>query len=82
MRRAWITRGKGWANGLADAGSRDKMLEMHALAHAFGICLCEAPISPKALAFMRDVLANSTERPEDEGTHETSLGTHQSEYGR
>ena len=75
-RRAWITHCKGWANGLADAGSRDKMLEMHALADAFGIRLREVPIPPEALAFMRDVLANSTERPVDEGTHDTSLGTH------
>ena len=38
-RRAWLTHCKGWANGLADAGSRDKMHEMHALADAFGIRL-------------------------------------------
>ena len=25
---------------------------------------------------MRDVLANSTERPENEGVHDTSMGTH------
>ena len=75
-RRAWLTHCKGWANGLADAGSRDKMHEMHALADAFGIRLREVPIPPEALAFMRDVLANSTERTENEGVHDTSMGTH------
>ena len=57
-RRSWITHCKGWANGLADAGSRDKMREMHALADAFGIRLREVPVPQEALAFMRDVLAN------------------------
>ena len=52
------------------------MHEMHALAEAFGIRLREVPIPPEALAFMRDVLANSTERPENEGVHDTSMGTH------
>ena len=75
-RRSWITHCKGWANGLADAGSRDKMDEMRALADAFGIRLREVPVPPEALAFMRDVLANSTETAEDEGSHATSLGTH------
>ena len=75
-RRAWITHCKGWANGLADAGSRNKMDEMHALASAFGIRLREVPIPPEAHAFMRDVLANSSEVDENEEAHDTSLGTH------
>ena len=75
-RRSWITHCKGWANGLADAGSRDKMREMHALADAFGIRLREVPVPQEALAFMRDVLANSTERAENDEAHDTSMGTH------
>ena len=37
LQRAWITHCKGWANGLSDAGSRDKMNVMRALAEAFGM---------------------------------------------
>jgi hypothetical protein len=52
------------------------MREMHALADAFGIRLREVPVPSYALDFMRDVLANSTERAENEGAHDTSMGTH------
>ena len=38
--------------------------------------LREVPVPPEALAFMRDVLANSTETAEGEGAHATSIGTH------
>ena len=75
-RRAWITHCKGWANGLSDAGSRDKMVEMRALAEAFGIRLREVPIPPEAHEFMRDVL-NNTADVEPQGTeHATTVGKH------
>ena len=38
-----VTHCKGWANGLSDAGSRDKMSEMRALAEAYGMRLREVP---------------------------------------
>ena len=76
MQRAWITHCKGWANGLSDAGSRDKMNVMRALAEAFGMRLREIPIPPEAYALMADVLANTTSTAHDGGDHDTSMGKH------
>ena len=74
--RTWVTHCKGWANGLSDAASRDKMDEMYALADAYGMRLREVPIPPEAYAFMADVLANTTSTQEGGGQHDTSPGTH------
>ncbi|KOO32751.1 hypothetical protein Ctob_016308 [Chrysochromulina tobinii] len=75
-RRAWLLHCKGWANALSDAGSRDKMTEMYALAAAMGIRLREVPIPAEALAFMQDVLDNTSEADHGLAAHDTSLGTH------
>ena len=73
--RAWVTHCKGWANGLSDAGSRDKMPEMRALADAFGIRLREVPIPREAHEYMRDVLANTSDVEPAEAQHSTAMGT-------
>jgi hypothetical protein len=75
-RRAWITHCKGWANGLSDAGSRDKMVEMRALAEAFGIRLREVPVPPEAHEFMCDVLSNTADVEPQGAGHATTMGRH------
>ena len=74
--RMWITHCKGWANGLPDSGSRDKMDVMRDLAKAYGIRLREIPIPQEALDFMSDVLANTTSTRASEAAHATTMGTH------
>ena len=74
--RAWLTHCKGWANGLTDTGSRDKINVMYDVAAAFGMRLREVPIPPEAHAFMRDVLANTTDVEPRGVLHSTSLGLH------
>ena len=59
--RAWVTHVKGWANGPTDAGSRNKMKEMQAMADALGIRLREVPIPQRAWDFMADVLDHTTD---------------------
>ena len=75
-RRAWLLHCQGWANARSDAGSRDKMTVMYALAAAMGIRLREVPIPAEALAFMQDVLDNTSEADHGLAAHDTSLGTH------
>ena len=75
-RRAWLLHCKGWANALPDAGSRDKMGVMYAMAAAMGIRLREVPIPPEAYAFMHDVLDNTSEASQGDGVHATTMGTH------
>ena len=75
-RRAWLLHCKGWANALSDAGSRDKMTAMYALAAAMGIRLREVPIPAEAHAFMQDVLDNTSEAEHGRAAHDTSRGTH------
>jgi len=75
-RRAWLLHCKGWANALSDAGSRDKMSVMYSMAAAMGIRLREVPIPDDALAFMQDVLDNTSEADHGRAVHDTSLGTH------
>jgi hypothetical protein len=75
-RRAWLLHCKGWANALSDAGSRDKMSAMYALAAAMGIRLREVPIPAVALAFMQDVIDNTSEADHGLAIHDTSIGTH------
>ena len=75
-RRAWLLHCKGWANALPDAGSRDKMTVMYAMAAAMGIRLREVPIPAAAHAFMQDVLENTSEATHGLATHDTSKGTH------
>jgi hypothetical protein len=72
--RTWVTHCKGWANGLSDAGSRDKMSEMRGLAAAFGMRLREIPIPPEALALMQYVLDNSTRVVNAVDAHDTAMG--------
>ena len=76
--RCWSEWGKGWGNALADAGSRDLMGRMYRLAAAYGIRMTELQLSTEALAYMADVLANTTpyDGNEGEGLHATSLGMH------
>ena len=76
IQRAWTTHCKGWANGLSDAGSRDKMAVMHDLAGAFGMRLREVPIPPGAHEFMSDVLQNTTDLEAPHDAPSTSMGTH------
>jgi hypothetical protein len=52
------------------------MTEMYALAAAMGIRLREVPIPAEALAFMQDVLDNTSEADHGLAAHDTSLGTH------
>ena len=76
-RRAWCTHIKGWANGLSDAGSRDKMAIFFGIAKAYGIRLREVPIPPAAAAFMSDVLRNTHDiRGIEAKSHATSRGRH------
>ena len=73
--RTWCTHCKGWANGLSDAGSRDKLDVMFGLAAAFGMRLREVPIPQEALDFMADVLVNTADaHAEQDGA--TSRGVH------
>ena len=89
-RRAWLTHCKGWANGLADAladaGSRDKMHERCTRsqtrsasayargAHPSGGSRVHARRYARRARQLHRVI--STERPENEGVHDTSMGTH------
>ena len=63
IERAWGNHVKGWGNAMPDAGSRDQMERMHALARAFGVKLREIPIPEHALEFMADVLQNTNNEP-------------------
>ena len=70
---AKLTEAKDKRVAAVNAGSRDKMPEMRALADAFGIRLREVPIPLEAHEYMRDVLANTSDVEPTEAQHSTAL---------
>ena len=58
--RGWVTHCKGWANGLSDRGSRDRLHDMFEIARAYGMRLREVDIPQEGLDMMADVLRNTT----------------------
>ena len=74
-RRAWCTHCKGWANGITDKGSRDKLEEMFAIAAAYGYRMREVPIPAFAVAFMRRVLEATRPAQLMPTAHDTTPGT-------